>query len=40
MREYLDRFVYGPSSWTEFLDLMGIEEVLAAARAGTTIYDA
>ncbi len=40
MREYLDRFVYGPKSWTEFLDLIGIEEVLAAARAGTTIYDA
>ncbi len=40
MREYLDRFVYGPKSWTEFLGLIGIEEVLAAARAGTTIYDA
>lgn len=40
MREYLDRFVYGPKSWTAFLDLIGIEEVLAAARAGTTIYDA
>jgi glutaconate CoA-transferase subunit A len=40
MCEYLDRFVYGPKSWTAFLDLIGIEEVLAAARAGTTIYDA
>jgi glutaconate CoA-transferase, subunit A len=40
MREYLDRFVYGPKSWTAFLDLIGIEEVLAASRAGTTIYDA
>lgn len=40
MREYLDRFVYGPKSWTAFLDLIGIEEVLEAARAGTTIYDA
>ena len=40
MREYLDRFIYGPKSWTEFLDLIGIEEVLVAARAGTTIYDA
>jgi len=39
MREYLDRFVYGPKSWTAFLDLIGIEEVLAAARAGKTIYD-
>lgn len=40
MREYLDRFVYGAKSWTEFLNLIGIEEVLGAARAGTSIYDA
>jgi glutaconate CoA-transferase subunit A len=40
MQEYLDRFVYGPKSWTDFLNLIGIEEVLAAARAGKTIYDA
>jgi glutaconate CoA-transferase subunit A len=40
MREYLDRFVYGPKSWTEFLDLIGMEEILDAARAGTAIYDA
>jgi glutaconate CoA-transferase subunit A len=39
MREYLDRFVYGPKSWTEFLDLIGIEEVVAAARLGNSIYD-
>ena len=40
MREYLDRFVYGPKSCTEFLDLIGMEEILDAARAGTAIYDA
>ena len=40
MREYLDRFVYEPKSWTAFLDLIGIDEILGAARAGTTIYDA
>lgn len=40
MQEYLDRFVYGPKSWTEFLNLIGIDEVLKAARAGKTIYDA
>ena len=27
-------------SWNDFLNLIGIEEVLEAARAGTTIYDA
>lgn len=40
MQEYLDRFVYGPKSWNDFLNLIGIDEVLAAARAGKTIYDA
>lgn len=39
MREYLDKYVYGPKSWNGFLDLIGIEEILGAARAGTTIYD-
>ena len=40
IREYLDRFVYGPKSWTDFLDLIGIAEVIAAVRAGQSIYDA
>src|SRR3989441_1162847 len=34
MQEYLDRFVYGPKSWTEFLDLIGLDELLESARAG------
>lgn len=40
MKDYLDRFVYEPKSWVGFLDLIGIEEVLRAARAGNSIYDA
>src|SRR4029079_18965156 len=40
MQEYLDRFVYGPSSWTEFLSLIRVEELLESARAGRSIYDA
>ena len=40
MRDYMDRFVYGPKSWSEFLALIGIEELLEAARAGESIYDA
>jgi glutaconate CoA-transferase subunit A len=39
MQEYLDRFVYGPKSWTNFLDLIGIDAVLKAARDGKAIYD-
>jgi glutaconate CoA-transferase subunit A len=40
MQEYLDRFVFGPKSWTEFLDLIGLDELLEAGRAGRSIYDA
>jgi len=40
MEQYLNKYVYGPDSWTGFLDLIGIGDVLAAARAGTSLYDA
>jgi glutaconate CoA-transferase, subunit A len=40
MREYLERFVYGPKSWHDFLGLVGTDEILTAARAGESIYDA
>jgi glutaconate CoA-transferase, subunit A len=37
--EYLDRYFYGPKSWTEYLDLLGLEELLDARRRGRSIYD-
>jgi glutaconate CoA-transferase subunit A len=40
MRQYLDRYVYGPGSWREFLDLIGLEQLLVAARAGRSVDDA
>src|SRR5215203_6317588 len=40
MQQYMERFVYGPKSWSEFLALIGIDELLEAARAGESIYDA
>jgi glutaconate CoA-transferase subunit A len=40
MAQYLERFVYGPKSWSEFLALIGVDELLEAARAGQSIYDA
>lgn len=40
MREYLDRFVYGPACWTEFLSLIGVDELLTAARRGKSLHDA
>jgi glutaconate CoA-transferase subunit A len=40
MQEYLERFVYGPTTWNEFLAMIGMDDMLAAARAGESIYDA
>jgi len=39
MRAYLDRYVYGPQSWTEYLDRLGLAELLDARRRGTSIHD-
>src|SRR6476661_1616770 len=39
LKDYLDRYVYEPKSWTEFLSLIGIDEVLDATRRGRSIYD-
>ena len=39
MAEYLGRYVYGPKSWSDYLDLIGLEEILDAARRGRRIYD-
>ena len=40
MQQYMERYVCGPKSWSEFLALIGIEQLLEAARAGESIYDA
>jgi len=37
--QYLDRYFYGPNSWTEYLDLLGLQELLDASRRGGSIYD-
>jgi glutaconate CoA-transferase subunit A len=37
--EYLDRYFHVPKSWTDYLDLIGMEELLDAARRGRSIYD-
>ena len=40
MSEYLDRYVYGPKSWTEYLNLLGLEHLLTAARGGRSVSNA
>ena len=39
IRAYLERYFYAPKSWTEYLHLLGLEELLDAHRRGTSIYD-
>jgi glutaconate CoA-transferase subunit A len=39
VRAYLERYFYGPKSWTEYLDRLGLEELLDARRRGTSIHD-
>ena len=39
VRAYLERYFYGPQSWTEYLDLLGLEVLLDARRRGTSIHD-
>ncbi len=38
-KDYLERYFYGPKSWTEYLGLLGLEELLDASRRGRSIYD-
>jgi glutaconate CoA-transferase subunit A len=38
IRAYLEHYVYGPKSWTEYLDRLGLVELLDARRRGTSIY--
>ena len=39
MQAYLDKHVYGPKNWNEFLDLIGMDEVVEAGRRGRSIYN-
>jgi len=39
IKEYLEQFFYGPKSWIEYLDLLGLEELLDAGRRGRSIHD-
>ncbi|MBZ9810984.1 MULTISPECIES: CoA transferase subunit A [unclassified Mesorhizobium] len=39
MRDYLDRYFYGPDSWNDYLALIGMEELLDASRKGRSIYN-
>ena len=40
MQEYLERYVYGPRSWTDYLNLLGLEHLLTAAHGGRSVSNA
>lgn len=40
MAEYLERYVYGPKSWTEYLGLLGLDLLLEAAKGGRRVSNA
>jgi len=39
MQSYLERYFYAPQSWTEYLGLLGLDELLDATRREKSIYD-
>ena len=39
MRRYLEKYVYAPKSWNDFLSLIGTDELISASRRGQSIFD-
>ena len=39
IQEYLERFYHEPGSWTEYLERIGLGQILDASRRGRSIYD-
>lgn len=39
MKSYLDKHIYAPGSWNDYLNLIGLEEVLGAAQRGRSLHN-
>jgi len=39
VREYLDKYVYAPPTWNDYLALMGFKNILQATVRGRGIYN-
>lgn len=39
IKDYLDKYFYGPETWNDYLELFGMNELVTAARRGRSIYD-
>jgi glutaconate CoA-transferase subunit A len=39
MKTYLDKYVFGPASWSDYLTRIGLDELLEAARRGRSVLN-
>ena len=39
VKDYLERYVYEPKDWVAYLDLLGMDNVIDAARRGRSVYN-
>jgi glutaconate CoA-transferase subunit A len=39
VQEYLDRYVYGPESWIDYLEMLGFKGILQATVRGRGVYN-
>jgi glutaconate CoA-transferase subunit A len=39
LSEYMDEFIYGPKSWGEYLNLIGLDHLLEATQGGRSIFN-
>ena len=37
--EYLSKYYYGPESWADYLEMLGMEQILDAAKRGRSVHD-
>ena len=37
--EYLSKYYYEPGSWTDYLEMLGMDEILDAAKRGRSVHD-
>jgi glutaconate CoA-transferase subunit A len=38
-QQYLDKYYYGPKSWSDYLSLLGMDAVLDACRRGRSVHN-
>jgi len=39
LQGYLDRYVYGPKHWNDYLNLIGLDHLLQATRGGRSVWN-